>query len=217
MRLHELIQKKDRGSLNEFARNDKGDSGGPDIKARYLGERNFKIVVNGETYLFIVLNIEVTAGQYLVADFNMTNLETGDEPNDDLQAEVVEYLDDCHREDIIKVADFHMASSDASHRQAGRDMGLVVYGLDDYIKKNKKDGMADGRVSDAQYNKEFDKANGQWEPSLPKIKPTHSVFINSKHWKDFETEEAAMKSATTVHNKKPRLRVDVMPIKRKGP
>jgi hypothetical protein len=77
--------------------------------------------------------------------------------------------------------------------------------------------IQENRLEQAYYNTEFDRANGPQQPSLPKIQANYYVSINGKHWKDFETEEAAMKSATTVHNKKPRLRVDVMPIKRKRP
>jgi hypothetical protein len=74
--------------------------------------------------------------------------------------------------------------------------------------------IRENRLEQARYNAEFDKANGQWEPSRPKMIPTYSVFINGKHWRDFESEDAAMKSANTVYNKKPRCRVDVMPYKR---
>jgi len=74
--------------------------------------------------------------------------------------------------------------------------------------------IRENRLEQTRYNAEFDKANGQWEPSRPKMIPTYSVFINGKHWKDFESEEAALKSATSLHNKNPRLRVDIIPYKR---
>jgi hypothetical protein len=74
--------------------------------------------------------------------------------------------------------------------------------------------LFENRLEQARYNAEFDKANSLWEPSAPKMTPTHSVFINGKHWRDFESEGAAMQAGTTVHNKKPRCRVDVMPYKK---
>jgi hypothetical protein len=49
-------------------------------------------------------------------------------------------------------------------------------------------------------------------PSTPVISDNnYSVNINGKQWKDFPTEAAAMKAASTVYNKNPKLRVSVVP------
>lgn len=74
--------------------------------------------------------------------------------------------------------------------------------------------LFENKLEQARYNTEFDKANGPWEPSVPKIKPEYSVFINGKHWKDFGSEETAVQAATTIHNKNPHGRVDVIPYKK---
>lgn len=74
--------------------------------------------------------------------------------------------------------------------------------------------LFEGRVKDLAYNREYDRQHGQQTlPTIKRIVPQYYVSINGKRWKDFDSEKSAMTAATTLHNRNPRLRVDVLPIK----
>lgn len=69
--------------------------------------------------------------------------------------------------------------------------------------------LIEGRVSDMAYNAEYDREHNINQPPLM----NYFVAINGRKWKEFKTEPDAMKAATAYHNKHPRVRVDVLPLK----
>jgi hypothetical protein len=72
--------------------------------------------------------------------------------------------------------------------------------------------ITEGRVKDLAYSKEWDRQNSPGAaPTVPKPQMTASITINGKHWKDFPTEQEAMRIANSVYHKNPRLRVSVVP------
>lgn len=75
--------------------------------------------------------------------------------------------------------------------------------------------IKEGRVKDLAINREFDRQNSPGPAPTPQVAPrkqsTHSVTINGKPWKDFSSEQEAMRAANSIYNKNPRLRVLVVP------
>ena len=72
--------------------------------------------------------------------------------------------------------------------------------------------IKEGRVKDLAINKEYDRQNSPGPaPTIPKKQMNYSVTINSKLWKDFASEQEAMRAANSIYNKNPRLHVSVVP------
>ena len=75
--------------------------------------------------------------------------------------------------------------------------------------------ITEGKVKDLAINREFDRQNSPGPtptPQMPlKKQSTHGVSINGKLWKDFSSEQEAMRAANSIYNKNPRLRIQVMP------
>ena len=77
--------------------------------------------------------------------------------------------------------------------------------------------LIEGRVSDLAYNMAYDAQHTPYTPppSTPKKKPfNYCLSINGKQWGEFENEAAALRSATSMHNRKPYLKIQVMPVKK---
>jgi hypothetical protein len=68
--------------------------------------------------------------------------------------------------------------------------------------------ITEGRVKNAYIDGTY---NQPFSPTLPKTEENYFVSINGKQWKGFPTEQAAMKSANSIYNKNPKLRVSVTP------
>ena len=72
--------------------------------------------------------------------------------------------------------------------------------------------IKEGRVKDLAYNQEWDRQNSPGPaPTISKKQSTHSVTINGRPWKEFPSEQEAMRAANSIYNKNPRLRVSVVP------
>ena len=72
--------------------------------------------------------------------------------------------------------------------------------------------ITEGRVKNMAIDAEYDRQNSPGPaPTPPKKQMNYSVSINGKPWKDFSTEKEAMRVANSLYNKKPRLRVSVVP------
>ena len=72
--------------------------------------------------------------------------------------------------------------------------------------------ITEGRMKDLAYNQEWDRQHSAGPaPTIPQKQMNYSITINGKVWKDFSTEQEAMRAANGVYNKNPRLRVSVMP------
>ena len=72
--------------------------------------------------------------------------------------------------------------------------------------------IKEGRVKDLAYNQEWDRQHSPGPaPTIPKKQMNYGVTINSKPWKDFATEQEAMRAANSIYNKNPRLSILVIP------
>ena len=147
--------------LSELASSDNG--GGIRIQAKYLGKDDFKVVINGESYLAIIENLEGNTlkgksntnayksgnehmWHWRVDKINITNNETGDELDDDIIDAVADYIEKHHQADLIKIAIYDRAQSTSWHDQRTRDMGYIVQPTNNFNPdlKKKKPGVAEG-------------------------------------------------------------------------
>ena len=72
--------------------------------------------------------------------------------------------------------------------------------------------ITEGRVKNMAIDKEFDRQNSPGPAPTPSVQPmNYSVTINGKVWKDFPTEQVALKAANAIYDKNRRLRVSVVP------
>lgn len=91
--------------------------------------------------------------------------------------------------------------------------GWKISQYDNVIEVEQKSKYNEGRVSDRLVlDKEWERQNSSGPtPSLPTEQMNYNIVVNDKVWKDFPTEQKAMLSATSLHNKNPKLRISVVP------
>jgi len=164
--LQELNRKyldRSNNPLSELASSDNG--GGIRIQAEYLGEENFKVVINGESYLAIIENLEgkfntnaykkgnteyQSGNEHMwnwrVDKINITNNATRDELDDDMIDAVADYIEEHHQADLIKIAIYERAQTTSWHDQRSKDMGYIVQPTNNFDPnlKKKKPGVAEG-------------------------------------------------------------------------
>ncbi len=81
--------------------------------------------------------------------------------------------------------------------------------------------ITEGKVKDRLYNLEYDRQHGkQPAPTLPAPELNYYITINGNPWKrdgkfvQFSDEKSALRAATSLHNKRPTIKVSVMPFKK---